>query len=339
MYAFRSPLSAFHSLFSLHMTSERLIDVLIPTYNPKQEHLTVALASLQAQTFQGWQAFIHDDCSPNGETEAIVRPFLTDSRITFKRSPDRLGIGGNWNACLRSTSAPIVAYLFQDDLWHPNYLAAAYKALNDHSSVGFVSLKHEYRGEGGMTNLPLYESIQEYRRTKVTPGLHSGREFLRYWIQAELHPNIVGEPDFVVMKREVMVKAGPFLEDMPQFLDTEYWLRLLTFTDWYNLTAAEYGVFRVHPSAASAVNQVTGQGIFDRLQCFEVLTQTLKGDDRKIAIAARNRALQNMIAKFFMRIRSGNKVSGKGSSGLKSFILRHPWVIIHSVIEYFLKKA
>ncbi len=313
-----------------------MIDVLIPTYNPKSAHLTAALQSLQEQNFKDWRAFIHDDCSPKNETESIVRPFLTDSRITFKRSPDRLGIGGNWNACLKATSAPIVAYLFQDDTWHPEYLEAAEKVLKENPSAGFVSLDHEYRAEGGMTNLPLYEAVRTFKRQNVKAGLHRGREFLRFWIKQELHPNAIGEPDFVVMRRETMKRAGPFLEDMPQFLDTEYWLRLLEVCDWYNLADKEYGAFRVHPSAASAVNQITGQGLFDRLRCFERLISSLDGSDRKLALEARNHAVETMVAKYFARKESGAKVSSQGKGTLRAFCLRHPFLIMRSIVQYFL---
>lgn len=319
------------------------IDILIPTYNPKREHLTVALESLQKQTFQDWRAFIHDDCSPNNETESFVQPFLRDPRITFKKSPVRLGIGGNWNACLKQTSADIVAYLFQDDLWNPLYLEKGLETLQNNPSAGFVSMEHEYKTEGGMTNLPLYEGVQEFRRANVAPGLHQGKTFLHFWITHELHPNVIREPSFVLMRRSVMQEVGPFLEDMPQFLDTEYWLRLLAITDWYNLTDERYGTFRVHPSAASNVNSITGQGLFDRLRCFEGLIGRLQGEERSVAIKARNHALITMVGKFLKRQKAvaTTGVKKKNSfdrSWIIRFCLRHPLLIVKTIVKYFLSK-
>ena len=97
-----------------------IVDVLIPTYNPGAEHLRVALDALKAQTYTEWQAFIHDE-SDAVDVEVIVRPYLEDPRFQFMRSPKRLGIGGNWNACLTHTKNPVVAYLFHDDEWVPEY--------------------------------------------------------------------------------------------------------------------------------------------------------------------------------------------------------------------------
>lgn len=320
-----------------------MIDVLIPTYNPNREHLTAALQSLQAQSRNDWKAFIHDDCSPKNETHDIVAPFLTDPRITYKRSPHRLGIGGNWNACLRQTTAPIVAYLFQDDLWGPDYLDAACAALHAHPTAGFVSMEHEYRAEGGMTNLPLYDAVQSFRAQHIKAGLHRGSELLRFWTDHELSPNIIREPSFVVMKRDAMQHAGPFLEDMPQFLDSEYWLRLLSFTDWINLTERSYGIFRVHPAAASAVNQVTQQGLFDRLRCFERLIDTLHGDERRSAIRARERALVSMIKKFLARTKKtgapGPKRAIQGKQWFFGFCLRHPITILRALMHVLTSRA
>ena len=165
--------------------------------------------------------------------------------------------------------------------------------------------------------------------------MHKGSEFLHFWIHHELHPNVIGEPSFVVMRREVMLKAGEFLEDMPQFLDTEYWLRLLLVSDWYCLNDNNYGSFRVHPGGASAVNQEVGTGLYDRLRCFERLVEWLDGDDQKKAIEARNRAIETMVGKFFRRIGSGKKASAKGSHALLWFCLRHPMLIGRSILKQF----
>ena len=311
------------------------VDVLIPTYKPNRAHLTEALTSLLSQEFQDWRAFIHDDFSTESVARSIVEPFLNDPRITFTTSKKRLGIGGNWNACIRQTSAPFIAFLFQDDIWTPEYLQHAIQILEQHPTVGFVSMEHAYRGEGAMTTLPLYEELSNFKQKNVPSGLHKGSEFLRFWIHHELHPNVIGEPSFVVLRRNAVNGAGSFLEDMPQFLDTEYWLRLLQVSDWYYLNDRSYGSFRVHPGGASAVNQEVGTGLYDRLRCFEYLIERLNGDDRSAAIEARNRAIETMIGKFFRRIGSGKKASAKGSHALLWFCLRHPMLIGRSILKQF----
>jgi len=312
---------------------QSLVDVLIPTYNPKPEHLTEALKSLQAQTCAGWTALIHDDCSAT-DVLAIVVPFLSDTRIRFVRSDKRLGIGGNWNACFAQATCPFIAYLFQDDLWAPTYLEEAVKTLETSTSVGFVSMEHIYAVEGEMSSAPLYDAVREFRSAHVQSGLHEGIALLKWWIEHELTPNIIGEPSFVVIRREAMVKMGPFLTNMPQFLDVEYWTRQLLAYDWYFLRG-NFGSFRVHARGASAVNQESGQGLFDRLRCFEILIATLSPLDKTIAIEARGKALKTMVTKFRNRVGSGKKVSSQGSGELKKFCIRHPLLIFKAIVQSY----
>ncbi|MSR67256.1 glycosyltransferase family 2 protein [Candidatus Peribacteria bacterium] len=303
------------------------VSVLIPTYNPNQSFLIEALKSLQQQSFQAWTALIHDDCSER-DTKSIVEPFLKDSRFRFTKSDRRLGIGGNWNACVRQSNQPLVAFLFQDDVWNHDYLKNAIEALQKHPDAGFVSLDHVYYGDENVTTMPLYQAVRIFRKKNIRNGLHHGKELLRFWTLHELHPNIIGEPSFVVMRRPVMQQAGAFLEDMPQFLDTEYWLRLLMITDWINLGDDESGIFRVHADGASAKNQEAGEGLYDRLRCFERLIMSLHGELRCAAVGARKKAVEKMISKFLSRVGSGKKASPKGSDTLVKFCLRHPLIIL-----------
>lgn len=310
------------------------VSVLVPTYNPIAGQLQEALKSLQAQSFKDWTALVHDDCSPTVDVRAIVEPFLSDTRIRFERSQTRLGIGGNWNACFQKSSEPIVAYLFQDDVWSPNYLESAMNVMNEHATVGLVSMDHRYAVEGGMEIGPLYEAVRRFRTEKVAEGFHRGAALLQWWVSEQLTPNIIGEPSFVVMRREFMKQAGPFLETMPQFLDTEYWTRMLSMADAFVLRG-DYGSFRVHPSGASAVNQESGQGIADRLRCLELIIARTFGDKRKQAILARKKAVENMVAKYFRR-RDGNKsVGSSDKSYIRGFCFRHPILVIHAIVKYF----
>jgi glycosyltransferase involved in cell wall biosynthesis len=313
------------------------VDILIPTYNPKREHLTAALRCVQAQTMQDWRLLVHDDFCETSQAASIVEPFLADPRIIFRKSPVRLGIGGNWNACVAEGKAPFVAFIFQDDIWEPGYLEESLKALHAHPSAGFASVKHRYQYEGSVPNADQYEALQAVKHRDVRPGLHHGKTFLQWWIARELSPNVIGEPSFVVLRRSVMEQAGTFLMDMPQSLDVEYWIRMLVISDWVNIPL-ELGAFRVHPSGTSAVNNEAGQGLFDRLRNMERLVELLDGEDRRVAVKARNAAVEKMVEKFFQRVRSGKRVSSKGSGVLKKFCLRHPLLITRSILKYQIKR-
>jgi glycosyltransferase involved in cell wall biosynthesis len=311
-----------------------IVNVFMPTYEPNPQHLAEALDSLLAQTETNWSLFIHDDASKS-DVQSMIKSYLEDPRITFERSEKNLGIGGNWNACIQRTTAQYAQFLFQDDLWGETHLKKAISALEENPTVGFVSIDHKYQFEGGMENSPLYEKVREYKKENVKAGLHKGEEFLLWWIQQELHPNVIGEPPFVMFRKKLLDTVGPFNEEMPQFLDLEYWIRCLQKTDWYYLKE-DIGAFRVHPAAASARNTESGAGIYDRLRCFQQLIASLpSGKMKKEAMAARNRALTVMAGKFLDRVQKKQavSVSGKGGSAFKKFCLQHPLLTARAMVN------
>lgn len=285
------------------------VSVLIPTYEPKPDHLKAAIESVLAQTFTDWELIIHDDASKS-DVEAIVRPFLTDPRIHFIRSPRNLGIGGNWNATMRrrgdSRIAPttsFVAFIFQDDLWHPDYLKQAVEVLERNQNVGFVAANHAYRMEGHTAAMDtgIYKEVTDLRNAVMKDGRIHREEFLRAWIDRGLRPNLIGEPSFVVLRRSLMEAVGPFLENMRQGLDVEYWIRCLLQSDgWW--IAEKLGEFRVHASGATAKNEESGAGQSDRLRTFRILINTLPdGPIKALAKRARRREFFGMVTKFVKR--------------------------------------
>jgi len=308
------------------------VDVLIPTYNPKKEHLREALDALLAQTFTNWKALIHDDAS-SFDVESVVKPYLEDKRFTFIRSDKNLGIGGNWNACFAKTSAPFVAYLFQDDTWMPTYLENALRTLAQQASVGFVAMDHTYEFEGNTDNNEDYSVIQVIKKQRFSPGFHDGKKFLQQWMEDRLWPNLIGEPDFVVMSREVMKRAGPFKESMPQLLDAEYWVRMLTMSNLYHFTKHS-GSFRIHPQAATAKNRERGKALFDRFKTMDDLIKKMPpGPQRKAALKAQVKQFKMMAEKYRKKRDRGDTIRYEGVGCLKKFCMRHPFVTARELLR------
>ena len=288
-----------------------------------------------AQTEDRWTLLIHDDASDT-DVQAQIALALQDSRIQFKRSSKRRGIGGNWNAALKNAAhTPYIQFLFQDDAWSPDYLERSLHILEQHPDIGFTVADHIYTFEGMDESQPFYEALRRERLAAVSPGKHAGEEFLRAWLARGLHPNLIGEPSFVMLRKNLMDRLSPFREDMPQFLDVEYWMRCLLHANWHFLKE-NLGAFRVHQAGASAQNQETGSGIFDRFRCFQELIQNLpEGELKREAITARTRALDTMVQKFFNRVRSGKHVNTFGSGALLSFIVRHPFLFVSALMRSF----
>lgn len=342
-----------------HVNSVK-IAVSMPAYEPKREHIRAAVESVRAQTFTDWTLLINDDASVREDTASHVQDFLTDARITFRKNPRNLGIGGNWNACLKYVfetpplppSSPLstgeggrggeampkkqseyVAFLFHDDLWEPAYLEKMIAALDAHPSAGFAAANHTYLKEGEVAASPFYEELHAFVQSNIAPGLHEHDAFLRWWMARGLKPNVIGEPSFVVLRRSLMEQVGPFNETMVQFLDSEYWARCLLRTDWVYVPET-LGKFRVHPAGMSAVNEGMGRGVFERLRTLQTVVAGLPPQDKGMGNTALVNALSGMIGQYFTRRKQGRSVSHHGNSGLKRCILRHPLLVLRALMKW-----
>lgn len=309
------------------------------------------MESVVRQTEQDWQLLIHDDAS-SVDVRAMVEPYLHDARITFAKSTKRLGIGGNWNVCVKLCQTPLLQFLFQDDVWHPEYLAKALAAMESHPSAALVSAAHDYlfervtlparrspKGEGGsgdegrhaaQLNEGPYRHLSEFRRMHIHSGFQEGKLFLHWWLMRGMHPNVIGEPSFVLIRKTALETAEGFREDMPQFLDADAWARVLLHGDIVFLEEP-LGSFRVHSEGASARNEGSGAGATDRLRSLNDLIDHTSGDMRKAAIKGRNTALVGMIRRYLERRKQGKGIGGSGSSYLKKFCLRHPLLMVRAL--------
>jgi hypothetical protein len=214
-------------------------------------------------------------------------------------------------------------------------LEKALAVMEADESIGIVTLCHKYISDADNELMRGYKALEQFRFSQFHHGSHDGPSTLGFWLERELHPNFVGEPDFTMMRRSVMNKVGTYLEDMPQNLDMEYAMRMLLESNWH-LIPDNCGYFRVHDDATSAINQREGRGVFDRFRCFqEILKRLPAGEDRELAIKARNRALDDMARKYLARKKSGKRTStgGSGGSAFKKFAMRHPFLILGALLR------
>lgn len=121
-----------------------LVSVLVPTFE-QAAFIARALASLQAQTLQAWEALVVDDGSRDGTREAVA-PFLLDARIRYLRLDENGGLGRALNKALDGTTAPLVAYLPSDDVVYANHLASLADALEEapHAVLSYAGVRHHY---------------------------------------------------------------------------------------------------------------------------------------------------------------------------------------------------
>lgn len=123
------------------------VTVLMPTYD-QAPFIARALDSLQAQTLADWEALIIDD-SPDDATAEVVRPFLADARIRYRRRWAGRGLGQALNEGMDEAAGRFIAYLPSDDLYHPEHLLTL-KAMLDadrNAVLAYAGVRHHYNRE------------------------------------------------------------------------------------------------------------------------------------------------------------------------------------------------
>jgi glycosyltransferase involved in cell wall biosynthesis len=230
------------------------ITIAVPTWNGAA-HLGEALESAFEQGDEGVERLLVDDGSQD-ETLEIARLYEPRGLVVY-RNEHRLGLPGNWNRALVLARGRMVQLLLQDDVLAQGSTARLAAGLETNRDAALAFGRREVRFEGlEAARHPLgreaytgtLASFLETARadfdgtTFVGDALRAGRS---------LTVNVIGEPSFVLLRRDAALAAGGFFEGLAQLPDWDLWLRLLrrgraAFVD------GPTGTFRVHGRASSA---------------------------------------------------------------------------------------
>ena len=89
-----------------------------------------AIASLRAQTFDGWCAILVDDGSTDETTRIFAEAAAEDPRFTLLRNEVPVGLGAARNAALELVRTPLVGFLDADDVMAPTALETLVGSLD-----------------------------------------------------------------------------------------------------------------------------------------------------------------------------------------------------------------
>lgn len=99
---------------------KELVSIIMPSYNTAS-YIKQTIESIIKQTYRNWELIIVDDCSTD-DTDIVVKPFLTDTRICYLKNERNSGAAVSRNYALREAKGKWIAFLDSDDLWHPRKL-------------------------------------------------------------------------------------------------------------------------------------------------------------------------------------------------------------------------
>ncbi len=103
-----------------------VVSVIMPTRN-RAHVIAEAIASVKAQHFADWELIIVDNGSSD-DTVARIAPYLADARIRCVSWPTGRESAAR-NRGLELARGILIAYLDSDNVWYPDFLAAAVDAF------------------------------------------------------------------------------------------------------------------------------------------------------------------------------------------------------------------
>jgi glycosyltransferase involved in cell wall biosynthesis len=192
------------------------VTVIIPAYNGER-FIRAAIESVQAQTLPVSEIIVVDDGSEDGTAE-IVKEF----GVILIQQPNQ-GVCAARNAGIRAASNPWVAFIDQDNLWEPQKIKEQWAAIELHTDAATVSCHMRWFADESIRSQdPQFEMDGGYGKE------NDGR--IAYFPKVTSHLPFTRMIDYtssLLVRRDVLLAAGAFNEELAQNEDLECFLRVV----------------------------------------------------------------------------------------------------------------
>jgi glycosyltransferase involved in cell wall biosynthesis len=183
------------------------VSAVMPTRD-RRGLLARALASIEAQRFRDFEVVVVDDGSVDG-TASWLRARQPPVSLVEIRRPG--GAAAARNRGVESARGEIVAFLDDDDVWHPDYLGVQVAQIDAHPEADLCTTGHIEIDPAGRVARPDLRPLQHYPE----PLVH-------FLAECPIHTLSV-----VACRRAVFQRIGPFDENLSIVHDLDWYLRLV----------------------------------------------------------------------------------------------------------------
>jgi glycosyltransferase involved in cell wall biosynthesis len=193
-------------------TIRPLWSVMIPTYNCAQ-YLRQTLESVLSQDPGNdlMQIEVIDDCSTQGDHEAVVREVAGD-RVSFYRKPKNEGAIANFNTCIERSRGHLIHILHGDDYVLPRFYDSIQKMHQQHPDAAILVSPIQIVNE---KSEPIKVTSKVFDLYKIKPSNDVSKMYYGCSFQ------FAG----VVIQRSFYEQSGGFITDLIHTADWEMWSR------------------------------------------------------------------------------------------------------------------
>lgn len=183
------------------------VSVLVATHN-RRKLLARALASVNSQRYRDFEVIVVDDASIDG-TASWLR--IDHQHIVLLELNAQSGAAAARNRGVKQARGEIVAFLDDDDAWHPSYLETQVAQFDAHPDILLCSTGHVEIDGAGQIRQPYLQPVFNY----ANPLVHMLAE-------CPLHTL-----SLVACRRSALERFGPFDETMAIVHDLDWYVRLI----------------------------------------------------------------------------------------------------------------
>lgn len=244
-------------------------------------YLREAIESVQRQSFRDWTLLAIDDCSTDS-TRDIVRDLAAhDGRIILVECEDvPSSQARNWNRVIQLATTELVSMFGHDDIMMPSLLERQIRMFEQHPTMTMCFAQGPFIDSS--SNLVLHKS----RAPILWPAWSTDRVWERRTFGPELVLDVFVHPSSVMMRTAAAQSIDLFPEDMPLFLDIDYWSRLGD-CGTVGYVAGDLLRYRLNPDGAFARAVRRGINLRDTQKLFRRLMEHWKWSEAERKTFAR----------------------------------------------------
>jgi len=213
------------------------VSIVLPTFQ-RPELLARAIDTVMAQSIEDWELIVVDDNDPmhpdRNATVDTMAAYAGDRRISLVKHESNRGGSAARNSGIGLARAPWIAFLDDDDEWHPEKLERQLTVA-----------------EAADTDVALVYCMIRVRRAVSTRVRSFTTPLQEGHVRGLLRRNFIGSTSCVVCRASALHAIGLFDEHLTARQDVDLYVRL---AKRYGFTAVEEPLVTMHLHGAARVS-------------------------------------------------------------------------------------
>jgi glycosyltransferase involved in cell wall biosynthesis len=217
------------------------VSVVIPAFQ-SETRIGRTLARLKQQTFTDFEIVVVNDGSTDGTAHEIQRAMASDSRIRVVEQSN-CGLARARNRGVEASRGDMIAFLDDDDLWHPNKLALQVDRFDSASGPAVVTCYSAL--------VDIHGNLLGWRFGGRTEG-NVYREMLEW--------DMVSGGSVALVSRGAIESCGGFDETLSEREDWDLWIRIARGHSFACVPKTLVGYTRRHASLSRRYDGMLARG-------------------------------------------------------------------------------